>query len=146
MQNRWIILGAAVALAAPIAWAGLSSPRSAPAVAASHAPLPSAAHVVSRSLPDNVQIRASKGPEGIPVQEYISADGSLFAITWAGPQRVQPQAVVDHYFPQAAHGTTQVVHGTRIVVRSASPSWGNEGVAYRPAVMPLDFDPDGLAP
>ncbi|MDD5001570.1 MULTISPECIES: DUF2844 domain-containing protein [unclassified Thiomonas] len=104
------------------------------------------AQIVSRSLPDNLQIRAATGPQGIPVQEYIGADGSLFAITWAGPQRVQAQDMVRHFFPQASAENAHVAHGLQAVVRSARQSWGNEGVAYLPALMPMDFDPNGLAP
>lgn len=147
MKNRWIVLGAVVALSAPIAWASLVQTHSSQPDAPTRLMIPAAtAQIVSRSLPDNLQIRAATGPQGIPVQEYIGADGSLFAITWAGPQRVQAQDMVRHFFPQASDENAHVAHGLQAVVRSAQQSWGNEGVAYLPALMPMDFDPNGLAP
>ncbi|MDE2267708.1 MAG: DUF2844 domain-containing protein [Betaproteobacteria bacterium] len=147
MKNRWIVLGAAVALSAPIAWASLVQTHASQPDASKRRMVPAAtAQIVSRSLPDNLQIRTATGPQGIPVQEYIGADGSLFAITWAGPQRVQAQDMVRHFFPQASAENAHAAHGLQAVVRSARQSWGNEGVAYLPALMPMDFDPNGLAP
>jgi hypothetical protein len=82
MKNRWIVLGAVVALPAPIAWASLVQTHSSQPDASKRLMVPTAtAHIVARSLPDNLQIRAATGPLGLPVQEYIGADGSLFAIT-----------------------------------------------------------------
>ena len=147
MKNRWIILGAVVTLSAPFAWASLGQVSPTPPSQAARPSMPTAsAKIVARSMPDNLQIRAATGPQGIPVQEYIGADGSLFAITWAGPQRVQAQDMVRHFFPQASDENAHVAHGLQAVVRSAQQSWGNEGVAYLPALMPMDFDPNGLAP
>lgn len=147
MKNRWIILGAVVTLSAPFAWASLGqvSPTS-PSKAARPSMPTASAKIVARSMPDNLQIRAAKGPDGMPVQEYIGADGSLFAITWAGPQRVQAQVMVQHFFPHASADNGHAAHELQAVVRSARQSWGNEGVAYLPALMPMDFDPNTLAP
>lgn len=147
MKNRWILLGAVVTLSAPFAWASLGqvNPTSSPQAARSGMPTASA-QIVARSMPDNLQIRAAKGPDGMLVQEYIGADGSLFAITWAGPQRVPAQAVVQHFFPHASAGNGHAAHELQAVVRSARRPWGNEGVAYLPALMPMDFDPNTLAP
>lgn len=147
MQNRWIVLGVVVALTAPIAWANLGQDQSAPtSTDASSARPATAARVVARSMPSDVQIRSVAGPQGIPVQEYIGADGSLFAIAWAGPQRVEAQALVAHFFPQVDTAGHHAVRGVHAVVRSSHQPWGNVGVAYVPSLMPMDFDPNGLAP
>jgi hypothetical protein len=147
MQNRWIVLGAVVALTAPIAWANLGQDKPAPiSTDASSARPATAARVVARSMPSDVKIRSVAGPQGIPVQEYIGADGSLFAITWAGPQRVDAQGVVAHFFPQVDTEGNLASRGVHAVVRSSRQPWGNVGVAYVPSLMPMDFDPNGLAP
>ncbi|MGA8009564.1 MAG: DUF2844 domain-containing protein, partial [Thiomonas sp.] len=143
----WIVLGAVMTLTATIAWASLgqTNPLHIPASARSTIPT-STARVISRSMPDNVQIRSSTGPHGIKVQEYIGADGSLFAVTWAGPQRVDAKTVVTHFFPQVHADGGCAAHSIQAVVRSVRQSWGNEGVAYLPSLMPMDFDPNALAP
>ena len=147
MKNRWIVLGAVVSLAAPLAWASLGqkpSPTTS-AVVGLQAPT-TTARVVARSVPNDVQIHSSAGPYGIPVQEYIGADGRLFAITWAGPQPVSAETVVTRFFPQVHIGEPHTAHGVQVVVRSVRQPWGAEGVAYVPSLMPMDFDPNGLAP
>jgi hypothetical protein len=80
------------------------------------------------------------------VQEYIAADGRLFAITWTGPQSVPPRAVVGQFFAQAGLGGAASAPRAQVVVHSVRKSWGSEGVAYMPSRMPMDFDPNGLAP
>ena len=147
MKNRWIILAAAVAMSAPFAWASLSRVNTPPSSQVARPSMPTAStRIVARSMPDSLQIRDAKGPDGMPVQEYIGADGSLFAITWAGPQRVSAQDVVTHFFPHASADNGHSAHELQAVVRSANQPWGNEGVAYLPALMPMDFDPNTLAP
>ncbi|CUA98278.1 DUF2844 domain-containing protein [Thiomonas bhubaneswarensis] len=147
MKNRWIILGAAVTLSAPFAWAGLGQVDLTPSIrTAGPSVATTSARIVARSMPDSLQIRAAKGPNGMPVQEYIAADGSLFAITWAGPRHVQAQDLVRQFFPHAAASSDHAAHEMQAVVRSARQPWGNEGVAYLPALMPMDFDPNTLAP
>ncbi|MGC8701566.1 MAG: DUF2844 domain-containing protein [Thiomonas sp.] len=79
-------------------------------------------------------------------EEYIGADGRLFAITWAGPQPVSAETVVTRFFPQVHIGEPHTAHGMQVVVRSVRQPWGAEGVAYVPSLMPMDFDPNGLAP
>jgi len=147
MKNRWVVLGAVVTLTAPLAWASLGQRASltTSTVARLQAPR-TTARVVARSMPSDVQIRSSSGPRGIPVQEYIGPDGRLFAITWAGPQAVSAETVVTRFFPQVHGDEPRAAHGMQAVVRSVRQPWGNEGVAYVPSLMPMDFDPNGLAP
>lgn len=141
MQNRWIVLGVVAVLTAHVAWARFadqanpSISRAARAESSAHV-----AHIVSRSLPADVEIRTRSGPGGLAVQEYIAADGRLFAISWAGPQ--DASVVLGRYFPQSlAAGADR-----HVVVRSVHRPWGSEGVAYLPLQMPLDFDPNTLTP
>ncbi|MGE0073249.1 MAG: DUF2844 domain-containing protein [Thiomonas sp.] len=146
-KNRWIALGAVVALAAPLAWAsfGPSSfhrPRRADAAD----PPTMAAQVVSRSLPTDIDIRETTGPRGIAVREYIAPNGALFAMTWAGAQHVEASEVVAGFFPRPPTGDAPAATAAPVVVRSVRQPWGSEGVAYVPARMPLDFDVNALAP
>ena len=147
MKSAWIVLGAAaVVVAAPIAWASLERHAAPPPAAiAEAAATASPAIVVARSLPSHVQVREAKGPDGIALQEYLDADGSLFAITWAGKQRVDARALATGYFAQA-QPEPDAAQGLKLVLRSSARPWGDEGVAYVPAMMPLDFDPNSLAP
>lgn len=147
MKTAWIVLGAAVVLVAPFAWASLEQ-GAAPAQAArsvSSSGVASPARVVARSMPQNLQVRQVTGPHGVVVQEYIGADGALFAMTWAGKQAIDARTLVAGYFPQA-HVGTHAAHGLQLVLHSSVQPWGSEGVAYVPALMPLDFDPNTLAP
>ncbi len=143
MKSAWIVFGAAV-VAAPLAWASLNR-HAAPAVAEATAAAAAPAVVVARSLPGQVQVRTTSGPDGAAVQEYFAADGALFAITWTAGRRVDASALAAHYFPQARPDPA-VSQDLRLVLRTSAQPWGEEGVAYVPALMPLDFDPDSLAP
>lgn len=146
-KNRWIALGAVVALAAPLAWASFGPSSSLrPRRSDAADPPTAAAQVVSRSLPADIDIRETTGPRGIAVREYIAPNGTLFAMTWAGPQHVEAGEVVTRFFPQTSTDGAQVASTLPVVVRSLRQPWGSEGVAYVPARMPLDFDVNALAP
>ncbi len=143
MKSVWTVVTAVAVLSAPIAWASLN--RAAPTAAAATVenaalPVASAAQVVQRSMPSDLQVRSVSGPEGAAVQEYIAADGTLFAVTWTSTRVVSPETIAHTYFGEGTR------HGLRLVVQGSHQSWGYQGVAYAPALMPLDFDPHSLAP
>lgn len=143
MKSVWTVVTAVAVLAAPIAWASLN--RGAPSAAAAAVentalPVAAAAPVVQRSMPSDLRVRSVRGPEGAAVQEYLAADGTLFAVTWTSTRAVSPETIARAYFGEGTR------HDLRLVVRGSHPSWGYQGVAYAPALMPLDFDPHSLAP
>lgn len=146
MKPVWTLTTALAVLAAPIAWASLEHASASETAVVAESTVPAAtAQVVQRSMPQDLQVRSANGPNGAAVHEYIAADGTLFAVTWTGPHPVTDSQIANAFFSQSGPSSHRA-HDLQLVVHSDHQPWGYRGVAYAPALMPLDFDPHTLAP
>jgi hypothetical protein len=84
---------------------------------------------------------------GTVVKEYLSAAGTVFAVSWQGPQMPDVQALLGNYVQTAAYGTAtfRAAHGgtgpvslasSALVVQSGGHMGAYVGRAYIPGAVP----------
>lgn len=84
---------------------------------------------------------------GTVVKEYLSAAGTVFAVSWQGPQMPDVQALLGNYAQTAADGTAafRAAHGgtgpvslasSALVVQSGGHMGAYVGRAYIPGAVP----------
>jgi len=86
-------------------------------------------------------------PAGTVVREFLSLDGSVFAVTWKGPLLPDLRQILGGYFKQyteAAHNQHGghghlVIRRSDLVVESSGHMRAFSGRAYLPQAMPQDI-------
>ena len=101
----------------------------------------------------NYAVRATTLNSGTLVREYISSDGSVFAVTWDGPLLPDLRALLGPYFqalvaesekrPRAGRSHV-AVNLPEVVIHSGGHMRAFEGSAWLPAASPAGFSADDL--
>jgi hypothetical protein len=92
-------------------------------------------------------------PSGVIVNEYVSPDGMVFAISWRGPRPPNLARLLGSYFSEyreAAGGSRSrrrgnlAVHADNLVVDTGGHMRDLRGRAYAPALVPPGLSPDEI--
>jgi hypothetical protein len=92
-------------------------------------------------------------PSGTVVNEYISSEGKVFAVTWKGPAVPDLQQTLGTYFaafqaagsvPHGANHHQLTVHQSDLVLQTAGHMRDWNGKAYVPSLLPPNFQLDEI--
>ena len=99
------------------------------------------------------RVRETTLATGTQVNEYVSAGGVVFALTWEGPILPDLKALLGNYFdalvaesasaPRAGRGRLGV-NNPEVVINSGGRMRAFEGSAWLPAQLPAGFTPNDL--
>ena len=97
--------------------------------------------------------RATTLDGGTQVREYVSTGGTVFAVTWEGPNMPDLKALLGPYFdtlvaesqkaPRAGRSPVGV-NLPEVVINSGGHMRAYEGSAWIPAQLPAGLNPDAL--
>jgi len=81
---------------------------------------------------------------GTVIQEYVSANGVIFAMSWSGPELPNLQAILGNYFKDYLIGIKQSrgafsINTESIVIQSAGMMGAFQGFALLPKQAPVGF-------
>lgn len=91
-------------------------------------------------------------PSGTVVNEYVSAEGKVFAVTWKGPTVPDLQQTLGAYFeeykaaaaaPHSGHSHISVEQPD-LVVRTGGHMRAHNGKAYVPSLLPPNVSPSEI--
>ncbi len=101
----------------------------------------------------NYRLRETVLDTGTRVNEYVSAAGVVFALTWEGPILPDLKALLGKYFdamvaesasaPRAGRARLGV-NSPEVVINSGGRMRAFEGSAWLPAQLPAGFTPNDL--
>ena len=91
-------------------------------------------------------------PTQTVVREYVSAQGTVFAVTWQGPLLPDFQQMLGRYFSEYQKGVGSpragrrhlAINGSDLVVASHGHMRAFYGFAYVPSLLPPNFSPADL--
>jgi hypothetical protein len=92
-------------------------------------------------------------PSGTVVNEYVSADGKVFAVTWKGPFTPNLQQALGTYFtaftaaasvPHGANHHSLSIQQSDFVMQTSGHMRAWRGEAYVPSLLPANFSLDDL--
>ena len=88
-------------------------------------------------------IHEMKADTGTTVREFVSPEGKVFGVSWAGPVRPDLKQLLGSYYDEYVHGApTRRVHGPvtiqtpNVVVQSGGHQRALTGRAYVPEMVP----------
>jgi hypothetical protein len=103
----------------------------------------------------NFSVEQLTTPEGVVVSEYISQQGTVFAVTWRGPTPPDVATLLGTYFkqyrdaadagapsPLGVHASS--VHASNVTVETAGHMGYMWGRAYLPAALPAGVSPSEI--
>jgi hypothetical protein len=102
--------------------------------------------------------RETTSDDGLVQREYLTADGTVFAVAWRGPRRpelsvllgtryarqMSENARAQRQLGRGSHATTSQMDET-FAVHASSHQRLSAGVAWLPRMLPAGVDPDSLA-
>lgn len=102
--------------------------------------------------------RETTSDDGMVQREYLTADGTVFAVAWRGPRRPElsvllgtryarqmaDNARAQRQLGRGSHATTSQADQT-FAVHASSHQRLSAGVAWLPRMLPAGVDPDSLA-
>jgi len=102
--------------------------------------------------------RETTSDDGMVQREYLTADGTVFAVAWRGPRRpelsvllgtryarqMSDNARAQRQLGRGSHATTSQVDED-FAVHASSHQRLSAGVAWLPRMLPAGVDPDSLA-
>jgi len=92
-------------------------------------------------------------PTGTVINEYVSAEGKVFAVTWKGPSVPDLQQTLGSYFaafqaagsvPHGANHHELRVQQSDFVMQTGGHMRAWRGVAYVPSLLPPNFSLDDI--
>jgi hypothetical protein len=100
-------------------------------------------------------VQEIEAPPGTLVREYISPNGTVFAVSWTGPSKPDLRQLFGTYFQQYVSASSAARHGaaTRrhfavrqpdLVVESNGRMRAFQGRAYVPSLIPSGVTPDDI--
>jgi hypothetical protein len=89
-------------------------------------------------------------PSGIIIQEYLSNNGTIFAVTWTGAALPNLQALLGNYFKDYLAAIKQSrgvisINSDSLVIQSAGMMGAFQGFAFLPKQAPTGFTSNNLA-
>jgi Protein of unknown function (DUF2844) len=132
---------ALIVLAAPaVAWAALGGSES--SVQADRTQMKAALRVAGAN--NNYTVHEIKTPAGTMVREYLSPEGTVFAVAWKGPVIPDLRQVLGQYFEPYANGKRLkhsghghlTIQQPGLVVHSRGHMRAFSGQAYIPDMLP----------
>jgi hypothetical protein len=142
VARPWLVIMLLFAMASVpgLAWAALGGDME--SVDGDQAAMNATEQIATSS--DSYTVYELRTPAGTVVREYLSLDGSVFAVTWKGPLLPDLRQIFGDYFKQYAeaahnqhgdHGHL-VIRRSDLVVESSGRMRAFSGRAYLPQAMP----------
>ena len=105
---------------------------------------------LSNSQQSGITVYTQTLPSGIIIQEYLSNDGTIFAVTWTGAALPNLQALLGNYFKDYLAAIKQsrgVIssNSDSLVIQSAGMMGAFQGFALLPKQAPTNFTVKNLA-
>jgi hypothetical protein len=100
----------------------------------------------------NYSVQEMRGENGTTIREYISSDGTIFAIAWNGPFMPDLRQLLGQYFDQFNNGVAAIRKGRgplhlqqdNLVVQSGGHMRAFSGRAYLPQALPQGVTADDI--
>ena len=104
---------------------------------------------LSSAQQNGVNVYTQTLPSGIVLQEYLSSNGVIFAVTWSGPSLPNLQVLLGGYFKDylvAIKESRRSVYlsNENIVIQSSGMMGAFQGFAFLPKQAPAGFTPNNL--
>ena len=104
------------------------------------------------SSPDSYTVEQISTPAGVTVNEYVSATGTVFAVSWRGPRPPDLSQVLGPYFTEyqtaaaAPHRQRRhlVLETQELVVETGGHMRDLRGRAYVPSLLPPNVSPEEI--
>lgn len=105
---------------------------------------------LSNSQQSGATIYTQTLPSGIIIQEYLSSNGTIFAVTWTGAALPNLQVLLGNYFKDYLAAIKQSrgvisINSDSLVIQSAGMMGAFQGFALLPKQAPAGFTPNNLA-
>jgi Protein of unknown function (DUF2844) len=105
---------------------------------------------LSNTQQSGVAVYTQTLPSGIIIQEYLSGNGTIFAVTWTGAALPNLQALLGNYFKDYLAAIKQSrgvisINSDSLVIQSAGMMGAFQGFALLPKQAPAGFTPNNLA-
>lgn len=100
-------------------------------------------------------VQEIEAPSGTLVREYVSPNGTVFAVSWTGPSKPDLRQLFGSYFQQFVSASKSVRHGAAarrhfelrqpdLIVQSNGRMRAFHGRAYVPSLLPPGITPDSI--
>lgn len=104
---------------------------------------------LSSAQQNGVNVYTQTLPSGIVLQEYLSSNGAIFAVTWSGPSLPNLQVLLGGYFKDylvAIKESRRSVYlsNENIIIQSSGVMGAFQGFAFLPKQAPAGFIPNNL--
>jgi hypothetical protein len=105
---------------------------------------------LSNSQQSGITVYTQTLPSGIVIQEYLSGNGTIFAVTWSGAALPNLQTLLGNYFKDYLAAIKQsrgVIssNSDSLVIQSAGMMGAFQGFALLPKQAPTNFTVKNLA-
>lgn len=105
---------------------------------------------LSNTQQSGVVVYTHRLPSGIILQEYLSANGTIFAVTWSGPSLPNLEVLLGTYFKDylvAIKESRRAVYlnNENIIIQSSGMMGAFQGFAFLTKQAPAGFTPNNLS-
>lgn len=105
---------------------------------------------LSNTQQSGVTVYTQTLPSGIVLQEYLSSNGTIFAVTWTGTSLPNLQVLLGNYFKDYLTAIKQSrgvisINNDSLVIQSAGMMGAFQGFAFLPKQAPTGFTSNNLA-
>jgi len=105
---------------------------------------------LSNTQQSGVAVYTQTLPSGIVVQEYLSNNGTIFAVSWTGATLPNLQALLGNYFKDYLAAIKQSrgvisINNDSLVIQSAGMMGAFQGFAFLPKQAPAGFISNNLS-
>lgn len=105
---------------------------------------------LSNTQQGGVSVYTQTLPSGLSVQEYISGNGVVFAVTWSGPSLPNLQVLLGSYFKDylvAIKESRRSIYLSteNVIIQSSGMMGAFQGFAFLPKQAPAGFTPSQLS-
>lgn len=100
-------------------------------------------------------VQEIEAPSGTLVREYVSPNGTVFAVSWTGPSKPDLRQIFGSYFQRFLSASSTAHHDAAsrrhfelrqpdLIVQSSGHMRAFHGRAYVPSLMPAGVTPDDI--
>lgn len=105
---------------------------------------------LSNTQQGSITIYTQTLPSGMVLQEYLSSNGTIFAVTWSGPALPNLQILLGTYFKDylvAIKESRRSVYlkNENVIIQSSGMMGAFQGFAFLPKEAPTGFTPNNLS-